>query len=193
MASKNYDAAKKTLTYDPKLYDSDNKAWIRKSRRNLNNKPSYLEAHEIYNEIISISKNTETGFVSITVEHISPIFAKDLLTLIIKEANTLKRQKDIDASNKALSYLKEELSNTSLKEIKESINQLIEAQLETQMMARLNEEYILVTLEPPFIPEEKSKPNRIYIFIFYTIFGTFLSVIGVLFRHYLLNKEETII
>ena len=72
-----------------------------------------------------IYKDKKTGLVSITIEHISPIFAKDFLTLIIKEANTLKRKKDIDTSNKALIYLKEELSQTRFVEIKDSINQLI--------------------------------------------------------------------
>ena len=83
---------------------------------------------------------------------------------IIAEINSLNRQVDIAKSSQALSYLKKELSKTSLVEIKRSINQLIESQLETQMLAKINEDYSLIILETPFVPERKSKPNWQYWF-----------------------------
>jgi len=189
MAAKSYDRDSQKLYFDPKVYDTKTKTWIREPTNNKGNKPSYLEAHKKYRSILSISQDEMTGLVLIKIEHISPLFAKEFLELIIKEANTLKREKDIGTSNKALSYLKEELSKTPLVEIKESINQLIKAQLETQMMAKINEEYSLVMIEPPFIPEEKSKPNRSVIVVLATMLGGLLSIIIVLFRHYLLDKQ----
>ena len=191
MAVRNYDAVSQELYFDPNIYDAKTKIWTREPSKNKGSKPSYLEAHKVYlDNLLSISLEKATGLVSIQVEHISPIFAKDFLALIIKEANTLKRKKDIDTSNKALRYLKEELSHTPLIEIKESINQLIEVQLETQMLANINEEYSLVIIEPPFIPEEKSKPNRAIICVLATILGGFLSVVIVLMWHYLLGKRD---
>ena len=74
-------------------------------------------------------------------------------------------------------------------EIKESINQLIEVQLETQMLAQIHDDYILIPLEPPFVPEEKSKPYRAIICVLATMLGGMLSVMIVLVRHYLLGKE----
>ena len=47
-------------------------------------------------------------------------------------------------------YLKEEFNRTFLKEIKLSIQSLIEFQLETQMRAKISEEYSLSVLEPPY-------------------------------------------
>jgi len=182
MAAKSYDAASQELYFDPNIYNAKTKTWTRK--------PSYLETHDAYlNGMLSISQDNKTGLVSIMIEHISPVFAKELLALIIKETNTLKREKDIGISNESLSYLKAELSRTSLVEIRESINQLIEAQLETQMVAKINEEYSLIIIEPPFIPEEKSKPNRSLIVILATMLGGLLSLMIVLVRHYLLGKE----
>jgi LPS O-antigen subunit length determinant protein (WzzB/FepE family) len=139
--------------------------------------------------MLSISQDKKTGLVSITIEHISPIFAKDFLALVIREANSLNREIDIDNSTKALSYLKTELSQTSLVEIKKSINQLIEAQLETRMMASVHDEYSLISLEPPFIPEEKSRPSRSLIVILATMLGGMLSVMSVLVRHYVFRQR----
>ena len=188
MAAKSYDAASQELYFDPEIYDAKTKTWIRETSKNKGTKPSYLQAHKAYLAMLSISQDKKTGLVSIKIEHISPIFAKDFLALVIKQANTLNREIDIDSSSKALSYLKIELSQTSLVEIKKSINQLIEAQLETRMVASIYDEYSLISLEPPFIPEEKSRPGRSFMVILGTMLGGILSVIIVLIRHYSLGK-----
>ena len=130
--------------------------------------------------MISISQDKMTGLITISMEHLSPIFAENFLNLIINEANNLNRQIDINDTSKALKYLEQELASTSLVEIKKSINQLVEAQLETKMMASIHEEYSLVTIEPPFVPEKKSRPVRSLIVIFATILGGIFSVIVVI-------------
>ena len=58
------------------------------------------------------------------------------------------------------------------------------------MMAKINEDYNLVIIEPPFIPEEKSKPGRSLIVISFTLLGGLLSMMIVLIRHYYLGKEK---
>jgi len=184
MAPKSFDTLSQELYFDLNVFDPQEKSWT------SGLKPSYIETHETYiSNVLTISNDKMTGLVSITVEHISPVFAKDFLTLIINEANNLKREKAINTSDKSLDHLKVELSNTSLVPIKESINQLIKAQLETRMMAKANEDYSLVMIEPPFIPEKKSKPGRAIICIVATMFGGMLSMLLVLVRHYSLGKE----
>lgn len=190
MAAKSFDTYSKELSFDPEIYNINTKEWISNDTRTEDGKPSYIEAHKEYLEMLSISQNKLTGLVTISIEHKSPIFAKDFLTLIIKESNNLKREIDIDNSTKALSYLEIELSKTSLVEIKKSINQLIEAQLETQMIASIHEEYSLISLEPPFIPEDKSKPSRSLIVILGTLLGGILSVTIVLARGYMTGTTD---
>ncbi len=191
IAVDDYDVATKKLSYKSSIYDDINKEWVRKPSNKRSSIPSYLEVHEIYLEdILSVSKDNITGLITISVEHISPIFAKEFLELIIKETNSLLRKKDLEGSANALAYLSAEIPKTSLVEIRESINQLIQAQLETQMMAKINTDYILTPIEPPFIPEERSKPNRTLIVIIATMFGGIISVLFVLFRNYLITLEN---
>ena len=190
MAPKSYNKSSKELLFNQKIYDSETKIWKRKPPKNGRKKPSYLEAHKVYmNSVMSISQDKITGFISIQVEHISPVFAKEFLELIIREANVLIRNRDIEESSKALKYLKSELSTTSFVEIKESINSLIEVQLETQMLSQINEDYVLIEIEPPFIAEEKSKPSRLIICVLGTILGGMLSICIVLIRHYFGGRE----
>ena len=184
MAPKSYDASTQALYFDPETFNAETNQWIKDPDSNQEAKPTYLQAHRKYLDMLSVSRDKVTGFISLKIEHISPVFAEEFLKLIIREANSLNRELDIENSNKALSYLKEELSQTSLLEIKKSINQLIESQLEIQMMASIHEEYSLMVLEPPFIPDVRSRPSRSIIVIFSTLIGGIFSVIFVLVRYF---------
>ena len=184
MAAKTYNSASQELLFDQKLYDSETKTWKKKPI------PSYIETHKTYTGMVSISQDIKTGFISINIEHISPLFAKELLELIIRESNELLRKKDMEESKQGLGYLTSELSKTPFVEIKGSINALIEVQLETQMLAQIHQDYMLIEIEPPFIPEKKSKPSRSIICVLGTMLGGMLSVLIVLIRHYSFAEEE---
>ena len=184
LAAKSYNNSTQELLFNQKLYESETKTWKN------NEIPSYLKAHSAYLNMLSIAQDKKTGFIRINIEHISPVFAKDFLELIIRESNELIRKKDMEESKQGLEYLTSELSKTPFVAIKESINGLIEVQLETQMMAQINQDYILTEIEPPFIPEQKSKPRRTFICVVGTILGAILSVLIVLIRHYSFVEED---
>tara|TARA_Y100000589_G_C26975051_1_gene556165 strand:- start:90 stop:797 length:708 start_codon:yes stop_codon:yes gene_type:complete len=191
MIPKSFDESTSKLSFDKNLYDAKTKSW-KKEAINKGLVPSYLDAHEEYkNNILSISQDKITGFTTIKIEHISPIFAHDLLELIIRESNELIRRKDMHDSEKALEFLSEELISTPFTEIKSSINSLIQAQIETQMITSINDDYILLAIEPPYVPEKKSKPNRALICLLGSIIGGMLSIFIVLSRHYLFNPKNS--
>lgn len=190
MAAKSYDISSKKLLFDGDLYDSKSKNWIGEPDENGSAKPSYLDAHGVYlNDLLSISQDKNTGFILIDIKHLSPVFAKEFLELIIRETNTILRKKDLEESNEALMYLTNELRKTSLVELKESIKNLIEAQLEVQMMSKINEDYVLVEIDPPFIPERGLSNSKLLIVIFSAIFGSLLGGLIVLIRHYFLKEK----
>ena len=190
LAATSYNNSTQELLFNQKLYESETKTWKNKPKNNRTMIPSYLEAHKKYIGMLSIAQNKKTGFISISIEHLSPVFAKDFLELIIRESNELLRKKDMEESKQGLEYLTSELSKTPFVEIKGSINALIEVQLETQMLAQINQDYILIEIEPPFIPEQKSKPSRTLICVLGTMLGGMLSVLIVLIRRYFFAEEE---
>ena len=184
MAAQSYNANTKEIIFDDEIYNHETKSWVRDAPANRGVVPSYIEAHKEYSEMISMTKDRLTGHVSLKVEHVSPIFAKEFLSLVINEANNVQRNIDVDSSTKALLYLRDQLSRTPQVEIRDSISKLIENQLETQMMASIHDDYVLMTLEPPFIPERKSGPIRSLIVILSTLVGGLLSASIVLVREY---------
>ena len=183
MVAESYDRESKKIVFDSNIYDVANNKW-------LETQPTYLEAYEEYMEQLDIYYNPTTRLITISIVHLSPVFAKEFLELIIDEADALIRQKDLQQSSDALKYLTSEISKTSLIEMKSSINQLIQTQLETQMMAKISSNYILYVIEPAFIPEKKLKPSRLLICLSVTIIGCVLSILWILIRHFALNEKS---
>ncbi len=191
MATKSYDFQSKKIQFDPEVYNENNGVWVRDPSKNKQSKPSYLEAYKAYLSQVSINKDEFTNLITISVEHISPIFAKEFLELIINEANELLRNKDLQESSDAIAFLTNEIPKSSLITMKDAINNLVESQLQKQMLSKVNKEYILKVIEPPFIPEVKSKPTRSLICILGTLFGGILAIIGVLMRHYISGSPKS--
>ncbi len=164
--------------YDPKLFDEKNNKWIRPPDDFKSTKPSYLEAHKEYiDNILSISQDKKSGFIYISAEHPSPIFANKLLTIIIYEINKTMRTKELTNSDAAINYLTSLSSSTTISDIKQSINQILENQIQTKMLATVNEDYIISIVDSPFVPEKKSKPSRSSIVIFGTLMGFIISIL----------------
>jgi len=191
MATKSYDFQSKKIQFDPEVYNENNGVWVREPSKNKQSKPSYLEAYKAYLGQVSINKEEFTNLITISVEHISPIFAKEFLELIINEADELLRNKDLQESSAAIAFLTNEIPKSSLITMKDAINKLVESQLQKQMLSKVNKEYLLKVIEPPFIPEVKSKPTRSLICILGTLFGGMLAIIGVLMRHYISGSPKS--
>ena len=163
--------------------------WVRIPLNNQKQTPTFLEAHyELQKNVISY-KQIDDNYIEIIVEHPSPIFARDLLILIIKELNTIIRDKDTTVAKNAINFLNLELNKTNQVEIRKSINELIKPNLEMLMLADIDDYYKLEPIDQPFIPETRSSPNRKLICIIITMLGLFLSYFYVLIRH--IFKQES--
>lgn len=189
MAAKRFDIESKSTIFDPKIYDAEKKLWVRTPKNNQKVIPSYLETHEDYiKDIISISYDRKTGFIKISVEHISPYFAYSFLSLVISELNNVSRIRDLEKADKSVKYLNDQLSLFQQADIKKSINLLIERQFEVKMLANTRDDYLITPLDRPFVPEKKSSPSRSIICIAITLFGFLLSAGWVLFTNYFLRN-----
>ena len=183
VATKDFDMDSSKIIFNKSIYNSSNNQWVE------NKKPSFLTAFKKYKNIINIGISKDTGFITITAEHISPVFAKELIDVIIREINIVFRKKDLDESTRALGYLEEKIQNTNILEIKNLMNNLVSITLEKQMMSDINKDYILSYIENAYIPENKSRPSKPLICILGTLAGFILSILIVIIRHYVFNKK----
>ena len=182
IAAKSYDTEKKKIIFNSEIYNENSGEWI-------GSKPTYMEIYPDYLKHIVISED-KSNLLTISIEHISPVFAKEFLELIINEVNELLRSKDLREANDAIAFLQSEIPKASLISMKDALNELVLSQLEVQMMAKINSEYLLKVIEPAFIPELKIRPNRAKISILGTCFGGMLTIILILLHHYFVGRVE---
>ena len=186
-APKSFNKITKKITYDSKIFNSQTNEWVRKVKVGEKKIPSLHEIHQdIISEQLGVSIDRKSGFISISFTHISPVFAKEYVDLIIQVLNSEARMKDLDKSKEALIYYNNKIQNADKFSIKNSINKLIELELKKEMLASLQIDYLLIPIDGPFIPEKKSEPQRSLIVILISMFGFALSISYVLIRKFIL-------
>ena len=186
-AAESYDFRNDKINYDSRIYDVDKSVWTRKVNYPLSSKPSYIESHEFFiEEILRISHDQDSGYITLSIEHFSPIFAKNLLEIMIKELNTQIRKRDLIEANEAVEFLLNERKSTSVKSITDAIDSLIESQLRTIMLSEIKEDYIVKIIDSPHVPYKKSKPSRVIVCFIGFLIGLIFSILYILlnyFRH----------
>ena len=177
MAVESYDNESKKLIYDSTIYDAANKQW-------LIPKPNYLEAFPYYMASLYSYYHDQRRIIDLNFEHVSPIFAKELLDSIIREGDKVLREFDMQVSIDSLEYLNVELAETKLLNIKSSINQMILSQMQTKMTTQLGYNYVVKIIDPPFIPLYASRPSKRLIVILTTLGGLVFGLALVMMRQY---------
>ena len=173
-----------TLIYNKELYDSNSNKWLRKVTHPQIITPSDQEAFKKYETILGLSTDKDTGYVSLSIEHKSPIIAKKWLDIIIENINESMRELDKQKALNAINFLNESTNSTSIQSIKEVVAKLQQSQMQKYMLASSNEEYIFKILDSPLVPEKKSGPNRASICIIGTLLGAIFSLFIVLIQLY---------
>ena len=123
--------------------------------------------------------------IDLEIQHVSPIFAKEFLDLIISEGDKQLRELDMQVSIDSLEYLNIELAETKLLNIKSSINQMILSQLQTKMTTQIGYNYVVKFIDPPFIPIKPNGPSRPFINLVGLLGGLVVGILLVLMRQYI--------
>ena len=172
------------------IYNQDEDKWVRKKSIGRSIKPSYIELHEYYLSALDIHKDNDSGFIKISFTSKSPIFAFNMLEMILAETNLFIKEDELKRVEDALKYLSSKLETVTTDETISTINQLIEVNLKKEALANINEEYFIKKIDYPFIAESKSSPNRAVICILLTFLGFLLSLAYVLVKNYLKNEDQ---
>ncbi len=190
MAVKSWNYKTNTMTFDDSIYDTKSNTWVRKFSYPQQQIPSAQESFEVFKtELLSISEDKKSGFITLSIKHQSPFIAKQWVELVVNEVNAFYRQKDKSESEKAASYLNQQISMTGLSEIKQVLAQLLQEETKKLTLIEANQYYVFDYIDPPAAMEKKSEPKRALIFILSALLGGMLSIVLVLIRHYAMKQN----
>jgi uncharacterized protein involved in exopolysaccharide biosynthesis len=191
MASESWDRATDSLVINKELYDNKNKKWIRKVSFPKVSEPSPWEAYQRFLRLLTISQDKTTSLVTIDIEFYSPDIAKKWLVWLVSDVNNFMREQDEQEAQASIDYLTKQLGNTEVSAMETVFYQLIEEQTKNMMLTKVSAEYVLKTIDPAQVPEQKSGPKRALIVVLGTMLGGILSVLVVLIRHFTNNNKLT--
>jgi capsular polysaccharide biosynthesis protein len=177
------------ILYKKEYYDGDKRKWLQTDASGNPIIPSDLDVISEIKDRMSVYVDFESNFITISFQHFSPIFAFEFINLLEGQLNFIEREKDIKDSSRAITYLNNQLEETRQAGIQNAIYQLIESQLKTQMLANIDEHYLVTPIDPAVIPEKKSFPFRRNIAIAAFILSLLCSSIFVLLRHFYLRSS----
>lgn len=189
LATQEYDPNSKKIIYNDSIFNIE-KGWVNKDDQGNQLAFTFFEAHKKFLSAAQLSLDFDSSLITLSVEHQSPEYAYFLADLIVTEINNLERIRAINEATRARNFLKAELSKTEVLDVRLSINALIQAQLQREMLANVRENYLLKTLDKPFVPERKSRPSRAIICIVGTFFGFMISIIYLISREFLFNNRS---
>jgi capsular polysaccharide biosynthesis protein len=188
MAVQSWDAGSGQIVFDPNDYDADTGTWVRDVDLPKRPRPSLLEAHEAFLDILSVSEEKQTGYVTVSVDHYSPAVAAKWVNWLVEDVNEVVKAQDVAEAKKSIEYLRQQVANTSLADLQAMFFELIQSQIETVMLAEVRPEYVFKTIDPAVVPEEKTKPSRILIFTLGALLGAMLGGLIVLVRHFVRSE-----
>ena len=181
MAYESFSPNERLNLYDQTIYDSKSNKWLFE--------PIFLNAHKRFTtQHMKIFQEKVGGFVNISIEHKSPIIAKEWAELIFRELNKYMNQISEQKINQEVTYLNKELNKTSSSELRRVISQLLENKIQKQMYANISDNYIFEVVDSPYVPHERSRPSRAFICIMLTTLGFFISCL-IVFILDLFNKK----
>lgn len=190
MAFQSWNHKSNTVTYDENLFDSTNGTWIREYSYPKQQIPTPQESFKVFiSKHISVRENVQTGFITLSIKHQSPFIAKEWTNLIVDEINSFYRKKDKLESERAVSYLKQQISITSLSEVKEALAMLLQEEIKKLTLIEANDFYVFDYINPPAVMEKKLEPNRALICILISLIGGILGIFIVLIKHYVFGKK----
>lgn len=182
-AFKAWDPVKNEIIIDSKLYDINTNQWIAE-------KPSLQQAYNTFLGILTISKDKSSGLIRVSIEHQSPNVAQAWLNELVKEINLEMRQRDAAEARKSINYLKKQIDETGITDIRITLYSLIEEQSKALMFTSVREEYAFQTVDPAVVPERKVKPKRSTIVAGVTMLAGLLSVFIIILISLFRKKAE---
>jgi len=177
-ASYEYDKNRNELFYKDSLYDDSKSLWV----KSINQQ----SIHEEYLDNLSISFNIDDGLIYISYEHVSPLFASEIINSISSLYNLNHRDKAIAESIEAVNFLTQKLNATKYPYISQYLASLIQNHLQQNMFANIRPAVSFI--EFPYIPDNKSSFGIVFYFILGMLIGSVIGCIYVLFKSNLIRE-----
>jgi uncharacterized protein involved in exopolysaccharide biosynthesis len=154
--------------------------------------PDIRDAVKFFDEDIrTVSRDRETGFVTLAIEWTDPELAASWANLLVERLNGRMRQRALAEAEANVGYLQTEFASTSVVTLQQSISRLLETEMQKLMLARGSEEFAFRVIDRALVPKSRSRPARALIVVLSTFVGGMLAVCLVFLLNALKSARAT--
>ncbi len=170
------------------LWNAAAKQWIPTDKKEI---PSEWKAYKMFNDgIRKVSNDAATGMITLSISWGDPVLAAQWANALIEKLNAHQKASAVSEAEKSIDYLKNQLAQTSVVEMRGAIFNLIEAQTKNIMLANVRDEYAFKIIDPAVVPEQRVSPKRKLIVILGMMVGFMLSIFLSFLINFIKNQKE---
>ena len=185
IAAKGWDRETNELVIDQNVYNINTQKWVRNVSYPQRKIPSDQESYEVWNKnVFNITEDKKTGFITMTIEHLSPELAKNWAAWLVEDLNNTIRERDVTEAELAIEYLNREVQKTTSEELKTLLYNLIQSHTEKKMLAFSRPDYVFKVIDPPVVSENKISPQRFLIGLLSAFIAVFFYLLYLLVRNF---------
>jgi uncharacterized protein involved in exopolysaccharide biosynthesis len=120
----------------------------------------------------------KSGLVVVHIDWKEPVAAASWANDIVERLNLEMRRRALSDSDKAMSYLRNELERTPDLATREALSRLIEGQAKSRMYANVTEEYAFKVVDRAMAPDrdEPLKPKRSLLLLIGVFIGLVVGI-----------------
>ena len=96
---------------------------------------------------------------------------------------------DVREADLAIEFFENEVKKTTSDDLRQLYYKVIQSKKEKKMLAYSLKDYALKTIDPPYLAERKSSPDRLSILMFGLITGFIFSMIFIISKYPSSNKD----
>jgi uncharacterized protein involved in exopolysaccharide biosynthesis len=188
-AADSYSKDTKVINYNSDIYDFKNNLWKIKDNDGLPG-PTLDSLYKKYLKSIDVNLDISNDTLTVEVSHVSPNAAYNLLKHIISSVNSNERERDLAITSKKVDFLKLEIAKTRETAVRDSVSKVFQNELANYLIAKNQDDYVVRSLDPPFLPEKKSYPNMMIISLLSIFLSFFLTSILIVFKELYISRSQ---
>lgn len=186
-----WDEKAKKLTYEGQTdYNFDTNQWTRQVKYPKQNEPSAHEAYEKFMDNFDAIYDRKTNIITMSLVSLSPELAHQWLTWLIADFNEYHRNKSVESTARNIEYLKQKIQETKITEIQQALLELMQDQMKQEMLASVQENYLVSILDSPSLASKRDYPPRAIICVVGTFIGGVIGILLVVLRLFYRHSKQ---
>lgn len=187
-AAESWEPSSNTIIFDDEKFDG--KSWLLDSSALRGSAPTDKELSESFRKHnLSYELDEKSGFISLSITHVSPYVAHNTVELLIKHINETLRVKAIELSNKKINYLKKAAESADNSELRAGFLNMLVLEEKEKMLASVKSDFVFSVIDMPTIPTEKSGPRRALLVALFIVAGGFLGLFYAAIKYFFFTKR----